>query len=129
MPRAFVVEFAVGFLCAGLALVSVVRGDELADAARKLPFNSIVVDTHDDTTQRLIAEKLDLARRDTRGHIDIPRMREGGLSELFFSILMPCASKSAAIRAIWCWRQPAPKCAARTSKRKSPRSWVSKADT
>src|ERR1700737_1976746 len=89
MPRAFVVEFAVGFLCAGLALVSVVRGDELADAARKLPFNSIVVDTHDDTTQRLIAEKLDLARRDTRGHIDIPRMREGGLSAIFFSIWIP----------------------------------------
>jgi membrane dipeptidase len=66
-----------------------VPADEISDRAKKLHFSSIVVDTHDDTTQRLIAEKFDLARRDARGHIDIPRMKEGGLGAIFFSIWIP----------------------------------------
>src|SRR4029077_18051985 len=49
----------------------------------------IVVDTHDDTTQRLVDDKgFDIARRNTTGDIDIPRMREGGLDAIFFSIWM-----------------------------------------
>ncbi len=48
---------------------------------------AIVIDTHDDTTQRLIDDKaFDIATRDRAGSIDIPRMREGGLDALFFSI-------------------------------------------
>lgn len=47
---------------------------------------AIVIDTHIDTPQRLLDEGLDLAKRDTDGHVDIPRMREGGLDAAFFSI-------------------------------------------
>ena len=55
--------------------------------ARDLHMRAIVVDTHDDTTQRLVDEKgFDLAARNKTGSIDIPRMREGGLDALFFSI-------------------------------------------
>jgi membrane dipeptidase len=58
-------------------------------AARKLHFDSIVIDTHDDTTQRLLDPAFDLGQRHTDGSIDIPRMREGGLDAIFFSIWIP----------------------------------------
>ncbi|MFN7978513.1 MAG: dipeptidase [Vicinamibacterales bacterium] len=51
---------------------------------------AIVIDTHDDTTQRLFYEKgFDIGARHDNGNIDIPRMREGGLDALFFSIWVP----------------------------------------
>ena len=41
---------AVGFL-----MTQVATGDDIADRARKLHFSSIVLDTHDDTTQRFFS--------------------------------------------------------------------------
>jgi len=61
----------------------------ISPAARELHFQSIVVDTHDDTTQRLLDPKFDFGARHTDGSVDIPRMREGGLSAIFFSIWIP----------------------------------------
>lgn len=58
-------------------------------AARKLHFDAIVVDTHDDTTQLLLDPAFDLGQRHTTGSIDIPRMREGGLDAIFFSVWIP----------------------------------------
>jgi membrane dipeptidase len=50
----------------------------------------MVVDSHDDTTQRLIFDKaFDIGKRNPNGNIDIPRMRQGGLDALFFSIWVP----------------------------------------
>jgi membrane dipeptidase len=63
--------------------------DDVAPRARKLHFSSIVVDTHDDTTQRFLDGKFDLGLRDASGSIDIPRMKEGGLGAIFFSIWIP----------------------------------------
>ena len=57
--------------------------------AHDLHFRSIVLDTHDDTTQRLVYDQFDLDHLDPRGSIDIPRMRAGGLSGIFFSIYTP----------------------------------------
>ena len=62
--------------------------DEISPRAKKLHFESIVVDTHDDTTQRLLTPGFDIGVRHTDGSIDIPRMREGGLGAIFFSIWM-----------------------------------------
>jgi membrane dipeptidase len=62
------------------------RPDNLAAKAHDLHFSSIVVDTHDDTTQRLLVPGFDIAARHTDGSIDIPRMREGGMGAIFFSI-------------------------------------------
>jgi membrane dipeptidase len=70
---------------AGLA----VSADSLTEKARKLHFSSIVVDTHDDTTQRFLDGKFDLGVRGASGSIDIPRMKEGGLGAIFFSIWVP----------------------------------------
>jgi membrane dipeptidase len=60
--------------------------DSVSDKAKKLQSSSIVIDTHDDTTQRLLDPKFDFSVRHTDGNVDIPRMREGGLSAIFFSI-------------------------------------------
>ncbi len=81
--RAWVIA---GCLAAGLGAAAA-AADPVADHARQLHFSSIVVDTHDDTTQRLFSKNYDFSRRNTDGsHVDLPRLREGGLNALFFSI-------------------------------------------
>jgi len=67
---------------------SAISSDTISERAKKLHFSAIVVDTHDDTTQRLLDDKFDLGARHADGSIDIPRMREGNLSAIFFSIWM-----------------------------------------
>jgi membrane dipeptidase len=76
---------ATVLLSAGLVLPKM-SADEISDRAHKLHFSSIVLDTHDDTPQRFFFQHFDLGHRDAEGHIDIPRMREGGLNAIFFSI-------------------------------------------
>jgi membrane dipeptidase len=76
-------------LSTGVFLAGTVSSDDLATRARKLHFSSLVVDTHDDTTQRFLDGNFDLAPRDASGSIDIPRMKEGGLDAIFFSVWMP----------------------------------------
>ena len=70
-------------------LAAAVTADDISARARKLHFSSIVVDTHDDTTQRLLDGNFDLTARNADGSIDIPRMRDGNLSAIFFSIWIP----------------------------------------
>src|SRR5947208_16605788 len=72
----------------GLAILAV-SADSISEKARKLHFSSIVVDTHDDTTQRFLDGKFDLGHRSATGSIDIPRMREGNLGAISFSFWMP----------------------------------------
>src|SRR5262245_29285138 len=67
-------------------LLAPVHGADIADRARRLHFSSIVLDTHDDTTQRLLSGKFDISKRNPDGHVDIPRMKEGGMNAIFFSI-------------------------------------------
>ena len=66
--------------------VFTVAGDSVSDQAKKLHFSSIVLDTHDDTTQNFFDKDFDLGKRNATGHVDIPRMREGGMNAIFFSI-------------------------------------------
>ena len=73
----------------GLFVASAVSSDTISERTKKLHFSSIVVDTHDDTTQLFLDPKFDLGVRHADGSIDIPRMREGGLSAIFFSIWLP----------------------------------------
>jgi membrane dipeptidase len=78
-------------LCASVVcfLAAMVKSDDISVRAKKLHFSSIVVDTHDDTTQRFLDGKFDIGTRHTDGSIDVPRMRDGGLSAIFFSIWIP----------------------------------------
>ena len=74
---------------AALVALSMTAADAISEKARRIHFSSLVVDTHDDTTQRLLTGKFDLAARASSGSIDIPRMKEGGLGAIFFSIWIP----------------------------------------
>ncbi len=69
-----------------LIMPTLSSAQSISDQSKKLHSSSIVIDTHDDTTQRLLDPKFDLAIRHPDGNIDIPRMREGGLDAIFFSI-------------------------------------------
>jgi len=51
-----------------------------------LHFTSLIVDTHVDTPQTMADNDFDLLERHDEAHLDIPRMREGGLDAAFFSI-------------------------------------------
>jgi len=86
MRRVFAVLCVSSFLCAGLVLSRRVSADDIGERAKKLHFSSIVLDTHDDTTQRFFTKDYDIGKRNPDGHVDIPRMREGGMNAIFFSI-------------------------------------------
>jgi membrane dipeptidase len=75
---------------------------EVSARALRLHRAATVVDTHIDTPQRILLEKVDIGRRLPDGHLDIPRMREGGLDALFFSIWVdsPFAGAAAVKRAL-----------------------------
>ena len=79
-------------LCASILassrLTAPASADDIAERAKKIHLSSIVIDTHADTTQRLLDGKFDIGTRHSDGHIDIPRMREGGEGAQFFSIWM-----------------------------------------
>jgi len=73
-----------------LVLTQAPAGDQVSARAKQLHDRAIVIDSHDDTTQRLVFDKaFNIATRNKNGNIDIPRMREGGLDGLFFSIWVP----------------------------------------
>lgn len=69
-------------------VVGAQQGDDLANRARKIHFSAIVMDTHIDVTPKLQTD-WKFTEEHSSGHIDLPRMRKGGLNALFFSIYMP----------------------------------------
>lgn len=71
----------------------------LALAALSSSAQSIGIDTHIDTAQRVLIESVDLAQRLKDGHVDIPRLREGGMNAPFFALWVPTFYKgSEAVR-------------------------------
>ena len=60
--------------------------DDSLDRALELHRRAIVIDTHVDTTQRLVEPDFDIASRNALGHLDIPRLREGGVGGVFFAV-------------------------------------------
>ncbi|MEO6724764.1 MAG: dipeptidase, partial [Blastocatellia bacterium] len=68
--------------------VQLAQEDAVAQKARKIHFSSIVLDTHIDVTPNLQREGWNFADEHTTGAVDLPRMKKGGLSGLFFSIFM-----------------------------------------
>ncbi|MGH8100405.1 MAG: hypothetical protein ACREIW_03845, partial [Chthoniobacterales bacterium] len=61
--RQFRISVLACLLAGGFLLSQVATGDDIADRARKLHFSSIVLDTHDDTTQRFFSKDFDLGKR------------------------------------------------------------------
>jgi membrane dipeptidase len=90
MTRMWMIFLCCAFAIAlPLAALSVSDEPAVSKEAHDLHFRSIVIDTHDDTTQRLLDPAFDIGARHTDGNVDIPRMREGGLGGIFFSIYIP----------------------------------------
>jgi membrane dipeptidase len=90
-PYPIISRVAAGIIL-GSALAVSLGGTEpaaLAARARSLHFSSIVVDTHADTTQRLLDVKFNFGERDARGSVDLPRLREGGVGAIFFAVWIP----------------------------------------
>jgi len=54
--------------------------------ARALHHRAAVVDTHVDTTQRLADEAWNFTSRHSEGHVDLPRMKDGGIDAMFFAV-------------------------------------------
>ena len=57
--------------------------------ARKLAAEAIGIDSHIDTVQRVLVMSEDLGKRWDVGHVDIPRLREGGTHAPFFALWVP----------------------------------------
>jgi membrane dipeptidase len=58
-------------------------------AADELHRSAVVIDTHNDVTQRLVLEDADLSRPLPDAQTDIPRMQAGGLDAEFLSVWVP----------------------------------------
>ncbi len=57
------------------------------EEVRRVHRSAIVIDTHSDTTSRTVTG-FDIGKRSDTGHMDIPRMREGGLGAQFFAVFV-----------------------------------------
>jgi membrane dipeptidase len=57
--------------------------------ARKLAAEAIGIDSHIDTVQRVLVMGEDLRKRWDTGHVDIPRLQEGGTHAPFFALWVP----------------------------------------
>ena len=79
---------AVATIVLFAGLVSTRAQEAVPPHAAALHKAAIIVDTHVDTTQRLVSHEggFDLGVRHADGSVDIPRLREGGLDAVFFSI-------------------------------------------
>ena len=77
-------------LCALLMITVFARGmqaQEVSERAKKLHERAIVVDTHIDVPSEHFSEaSYDVGERHDKNHVDLPRMKEGGLDAGFFSI-------------------------------------------
>lgn len=62
--------------------------EDIFARARKLLAEAIGIDSHIDTIQRVMLGE-DLSKPDDTGHVDIPRLREGGMHAPFFAFWVP----------------------------------------
>jgi membrane dipeptidase len=71
-----------------VVLVSCAAAQTKVDPGRvdRLMKRAVVLDLHDDTTQMIVDEGYDLAKRHDFGQVDIPRLREGHVAGVFLSI-------------------------------------------
>ena len=68
----------------------------LLDRAKSLHQRCLVIDTHLDTTKYLVRPDWDFAERHSGGHVDIPRLKDGGFSAIFLAVFAPGPMKPGA---------------------------------
>ena len=69
MRRASALLLVMLCSCLATLLAHANPGDAVAEHARQLHFSSIVLDTHDDTTQRFFSKEFSLGKRNPDGHV------------------------------------------------------------
>lgn len=80
---------AAAFAMLGVLMQGSAGGqDNLEQRARRVHGSAIVMDTHSDTTPFFENPSWDFAARHEDGHVDIPRLRDGGYDAVFWSIYM-----------------------------------------
>jgi len=62
---------------------------DIAARVKKLTAEAVGIDSHIDTVQRLLVMGEDLGKRWDVGHVDLPRLREGGMHAPFFALWVP----------------------------------------
>lgn len=74
--------------------------DERLAQALALHRKATVIDSHVDTTQRTLNPEWDFSRRHEDGHVDLVRLREGGVSGVFFAVFaLPNSEPGACVAA------------------------------
>jgi membrane dipeptidase len=63
--------------------------EDFTARAQKLATEVIGIDSHIDTIQRVLVMGEDLGKRHNVGHVDIPRLQEGGMHAPFFAFWVP----------------------------------------
>ena len=56
---------------------------------------NIGMDSHIDTAQRVLIDRADITQRSPVGHVDLPRLKEGGVNAPFFALWVPTYYKGA----------------------------------
>jgi membrane dipeptidase len=56
---------------------------------------TIGIDSHTDTMQRVMIDRADITQRSPVGHVDIPRLKQGGVNAPFFALWVPTYYKGA----------------------------------
>jgi membrane dipeptidase len=68
-----------------------VEKNDLHARAMRLHKSAIVIDTHQDVPYRLESKWIDVGQRNDTGHVDIPRLKEGGVTGAFFAAYVPAS--------------------------------------
>ena len=64
--------------------------------AQDILADALVLDGHTDVPTRLLRRPADLTERQEDGHVDLPRLREGGVSAKFWALFIPAGLSPAA---------------------------------
>jgi membrane dipeptidase len=92
MKKALLFSLVVLAIAAAPRAPKAAKSEDLHARAMRLHKSAIVIDTHEDVPYWL-EEKgwTDIGRRLTTGHVDIPRLREGGVTGPFFAAYVPAS--------------------------------------
>ncbi len=78
-----------------LAVAFTLQAQDDMARARRISAEAIGIDSHIDTIQHVLVDDVDLAKRLSNGHVDFPRLREGGTKAPFFALWVPVYYKGA----------------------------------
>ncbi len=85
------------WLWAAALVLTAVSGDPQDELtrAKRISGEAIGIDAHIDTLQRVLMESADIGQPLSKGHVDIPRLKEGGMHAPFFALWVPSYYKGA----------------------------------